>query len=80
MGWILDADIAKFFDTIEHDRLTQFIEHRVASARVVRLMKKWLHAGVLEDGRITQSELGAAQGGSVSPLLGNIFLHYAFNP
>ncbi len=79
MNWILDADISKFFDTIEHDWLVKFIEHRVADARVVRLIKKWLHAGVLEEGRLTQSELGTVQGGSISPLLANIYLHYAFD-
>ena len=79
VNWILDADISKFFDTIEHDWLIKFIEHRVADARVVRLIKKWLHAGVLEDGRIEQSEHGTVQGGSVSPLLANIYLHYAFD-
>ncbi|MGC8733277.1 MAG: reverse transcriptase domain-containing protein, partial [Halothiobacillaceae bacterium] len=79
VNWILDADIAKFFDTIEHDWLVKFIEHRVADARVVRLIKKWLHAGVLEEGRIAQSELGTVQGGSISPLLANIYLHYAFD-
>ena len=79
MGWILDADISKFFDTTEHDKLIMFIEHRVADTRVVRLIKKWLHAGVLEDGRLTQSELGTVQGGSISPLLANIDLHYALD-
>ena len=79
VNWILDADISKFFDTIEHDWLVKFIEHRVADARVVRLIKKWLHAGVLEDGRLAQSELGTVQGGSISPLLANIYLHYAFD-
>jgi group II intron reverse transcriptase/maturase len=79
VNWILDADISKFFDTIEHDWLVKFIEHRVADARVVRLIKKWLHAGVLEEGRLTQSELGTVQGGSISPLLANIYLHYAFD-
>jgi group II intron reverse transcriptase/maturase len=79
VNWILDADISKFFDTIEHDWLIKFIEHRVADARVVRLIKKWLHAGVLEEGRLTQSELGTVQGGSISPLLANIYLHYAFD-
>lgn len=77
--FVLDADISKFFDTIEHDKLIMFIEHRVADARVVRLIKKWLHAGVLEEGRLTQSELGTVQGGSISPLLANIYLHYAFD-
>ena len=79
VSWILDADIAKFFDTIEHDWLIKFIEHRVADARVVRLIKKWLHAGVLEEGQVTRSELGTVQGGSISPLLANIYLHYAFD-
>ena len=79
VSWILDADIAKFFDTIEHDWLMKFIEHRVADARVLRLIKQWLHAGVLEDGQITRSELGTVQGGSISPLLANIYLHYAFD-
>ncbi len=69
----------KFFDTIEHDWLIKFIEHRVADTRVVRLIKKWLHAGVLEDGSLTRSELGTVQGGSISPLLANIYLHYAFD-
>ncbi len=79
VNWVLDADIAKFFDTIEHDWLVKFIEHRIADARVVRLIKKWLHAGVLEDGQITRSELGTVQGGSISPLLANVYLHYAFD-
>ena len=79
VNWILDADISKFFDTIEHDWLVKFIEHRVADARVVRLIKKWLHAGVLEEGRLSRSELGTVQGGSISPLLANIYLHYAFD-
>ena len=79
VNFILDADISKFFDTIEHDWLVKFIEHRVADTRVVRLIKKWLHAGVLEDGRLSISELGTVQGGSISPLLANIYLHYAFD-
>jgi group II intron reverse transcriptase/maturase len=79
VNFVLDADIAKFFDTIEHDWLVKFIEHRVADTRVVRLIKKWLHAGVLDEGRLTQSELGTVQGGSISPLLANIYLHYAFD-
>lgn len=79
VNWILDADLAKFFDTIEHAWLIKFIEHRVADARVIRLIKKWLYAGVLEDGQITRSEVGTVQGGSISPLLANIYLHYAFD-
>ena len=88
VSFVLDADISKFFDTIEHGWLVKFIEHRVADARVVRLIKKWLQRprrgpcvalGVLEEGRLTQSELGTVQGGSISPLLANIYLHYAFD-
>jgi group II intron reverse transcriptase/maturase len=79
VNWILDADISKFFDTIDQAWLIKFVEHRVADARVIRLLKKWLHAGVLEDGQITRSELGTVQGGSISPLLANIYLHYAFD-
>jgi group II intron reverse transcriptase/maturase len=79
VNFVLDADISKFFDTIEHDWLVKFIEHRVADKRVVRLIKKWLHAGVLEEGRLTHSELGTVQGGSISPLLANIYLHYVFD-
>jgi RNA-directed DNA polymerase len=79
VNWILDADISKFFDTIEHDWLIKFIEYRVADKRIVRLIRKWLNAGVLEDGRRTHSELGTVQGGSISPLLANIYLHYAFD-
>jgi RNA-directed DNA polymerase len=79
VNWILDADISKFFDTIEHGWLVKFIEHRVGDARLIRLIKKWLYAGVLEDGQLTQSELGTVQGGSISPLLANIYLHYALD-
>jgi hypothetical protein len=61
------------------DWLIKLVEHRVADARVIRLLEKWLHAGVLEDGQITRSELGTVQGGSISPLLTNIYLHYAFD-
>jgi group II intron reverse transcriptase/maturase len=79
VNWILDADISKFFDTIEHDWLVRFIEHRIGDARVVRLIKKWLHAGVLEDGQVSRSEEGTVQGGSISPLLSNIYLHYVLD-
>jgi RNA-directed DNA polymerase len=79
VNWILDADISKFFDKIEHDWLIRFIEHRVADARVLRLIKKWLHAGVLEDGQVWHSEEGTVQGGSISPLLANIYLHYVLD-
>jgi group II intron reverse transcriptase/maturase len=79
VNWVLDADIRTFFDTLEHGWLIRFIEHRVADRRIVRLIQKWLNAGVLEDGVCTVSEVGTVQGGSVSPLLANIYLHYVFD-
>ena len=79
VNWVLDADIRAFFDTLTHEWLVKFVEHRIADRRVVRLIQKWLAAGVLEDGSRTQSELGTVQGGSISPLLANVYLHYAFD-
>lgn len=67
VNWVLDADIRGFFDTLDHGWLIRFIEHRVADQRVVRLIQKWLTAGVLEDGRRTVSEVGTVQGGSMTP-------------
>lgn len=79
INWVLDADIRGFFDTIDHGWLVKFIEHRIADRRVVRHVKKWLRAGVLEDGRRIDSEMGTPQGGSISPLLANVYLHYVFD-
>jgi len=79
VNWVLDADIRGFFDTLDHEWLMRFIEHRVADRRVIRLIQKWLAAGVLEDGQRTVSEVGTVQGGSVSPLLANLYLHYVFD-
>ena len=79
VSWVLDADIRSFFDTMKHEWIVKFIEHRVADERVVRLIQKWLSAGVLEDGQRTRSEEGAVQGGSISPLLANVYLHYVFD-
>jgi len=76
VNWVLDADIGGFFDTLDHGWLVKFLEHRAADRRVVRLIQKWLRAGVLEDGRRTQSDTGTVQGGSISPLLANLYLHY----
>jgi len=75
VNWVLDADIGKFYDTLDHGWLVKFIEHRVADRRVVRLIQKWLKAGVLEEGKRIQSEVGTVQGGSISPLLANLYLH-----
>ena len=76
---VLDADIRRFYDTLDHGWLVKFVEHRVADRRVVRLIQKWLKAGVLEEGKRIQSEVGAVQGGSISPLLSNLYLHYVFD-
>ena len=79
MDWVLDGDISAFFDGLDHQWLIKFIEHRIADRRVVRLIQKWLNAGVLEAGQWTCSTEGTPQGGSASPLLANIYLHYVFD-
>ena len=79
VNWVLDIDIRGFFDTIDHGWLVQFVEHRIADRRVVRLIQKWLNAGVLEEGKRTRVEEGTPQGGSASPLLANVYLHYVFD-
>jgi RNA-directed DNA polymerase len=76
---VLDADIRGFLDTLDHGWLVKFIEHRIADRRLLRLVQKWLAAGVMEDGKRAASEEGTPQGASVSPLLANIFLHYALD-
>ncbi len=79
VNWVLDADIRGYFDAIDRGWLVKFVEHRIADRRVVRLIQKWLNAGVLEDGTRTWSETGTPQGGSASPLLANVYLHYGFD-
>ncbi len=79
VNWVLDADIRGFFEAINHEWLGKFVEHRIADQRVVRLIQKWLNAGVLEDGVRTWREEGTPQGGSISPLLANVYLHYVFD-
>ena len=79
VNWVLDLDIRGFFDAIDHGWVVKFIEHRIADRRVVRLIQKWLNAGVSEDGTRRWSEMGTPQGGSISPLLANVYLHYAFD-
>jgi group II intron reverse transcriptase/maturase len=79
VNWVLDADIRGFFDNLDHGWLVKFIEHRIADRRVVRLIQKWFKAGVLEEGRRTPTEKGTVQGGSISPLLANVYLHYVFD-
>ncbi len=79
VNWVLDADIRGFFDCLDHEILMKQIEHRIEDRRVLRHIKKWLNAGVLEDGRRHQQVMGTPQGGSISPLLANIYLHYALD-
>jgi len=79
VNWVLELDIRGFFDAIDHGWLVKFLEHRIADRRVVRLIQKWLNAGVLEAGKRTRMEAGTPQGGSASPLLANVYLHYAFD-
>jgi len=79
VNWVLDVDIRGFFDAIDHGWLVKFVEHRIADRRVVRLIQKWLNAGVLEEGKRIRVVEGTPQGGSASPLLANLYLHYVFD-
>ena len=79
VNWVLDADVRGYFDAIDREWLVEFVRHRVGDQRVVRLIEKWLAAGVLEDGVRTWSKTGTPQGGSISPLLANVYLHYVFD-
>ena len=79
VNWVVDADIRGFYDAIDHEWLMRFVEHRVSDRHVRRHIKKWLNAGVLEEGTWRQVEEGVPQGSSIGPLLANIYLHYAFD-
>jgi RNA-directed DNA polymerase len=79
VNWVLDLDVRSYFDKLSHTWLVQFLQHRIADRRVLRLIQKWLKAGVLEEGKWTVAEEGSPQGGSASPLLANIYLHYVFD-
>jgi len=79
VNFIVDADIRSFFDTVDQQWLIRFVEHRIGDQRIIRLIHKWLKAGVLEEGAIRVSEQGTAQGAVISPLLANIYLHYALD-
>jgi group II intron reverse transcriptase/maturase len=79
VNWILDADIRGFFDNISHDWLMKFLEHRIADRRMLRLLKKWLRAGVSEDGQWSPTKVGTPQGAVISPLYANVFLHYVLD-
>jgi len=79
VNFILDADIRAFFDTVDHEWLIRFVEHRIGDKRIIRLIQKWLKVGILEDGIVTVSDRGTGQGAVISPLLANIYLHYVFD-
>jgi RNA-directed DNA polymerase len=79
VNWILDADIKGFFDAVNQDWLIRFLEHRIGDERIIRLVRKWLKAGVLEEGQWQSSDMGTPQGAVISPLLANIYLHYVFD-
>ena len=79
VNWIVDADIRSFFDTVNQQWLIRFLEHRIGDKRVIRLIQKWLMAGVLENGVVTISETGTGQGAVISPLLANVYLHYVID-
>src|ERR1700676_777957 len=79
VNWILDLDIRSFFDKLQHDWLVQFVEHRIGDQRVVRLIRKWLKAGVLEKGQWSETKEGSPQGSVISPALANLYLHYVLD-
>jgi group II intron reverse transcriptase/maturase len=79
VGWVLEADLKNFFGSLDHDWLLQFVQHRVGDPRLISLIRRWLKAGVLEDGAVTPGEKGTPQGGSISVLLSNVYLHYVLD-
>ena len=79
VNWVLDADIRGFFDSMSHEWTMKFVEHRVVDRRILRLIQKWLKAGVSEDGQWSESKVGTPQGAVVSPILANVYLHYVFD-
>ncbi len=78
-GWVLEVDISKFFDTLDHGHLRDFVRHRVRDGVLLRLIGKWLNAGVMESGQISYPEAGSPQGGVISPILANVYLHYVLD-
>ena len=79
VNWVLDADIEGFFDAIDHEWLVKFLEHRIGDRRILRLIRKWLRAGVSEDGEWSETTVGSPQGAVISPLLANVYLHYVLD-
>src|SRR5246500_2398478 len=78
VNWVLDADVRDFFGSISHGWVVKFLQHRIADRRILRLIKKWLRSGVLEDGEWSDTKKGTPQGSVISPLLANVYLHYTF--
>jgi retron-type reverse transcriptase len=79
VNWVLDADIRSFFDSVDHEWLLRMLAHRIADPRVLRLVRMWLEAGILESDAWHETERGTPQGAGISPLLANIFLHYVLD-
>ncbi len=79
VNWVFDADIQGFFDAMSHDWIMRFLKHRIADKRILRLIAKWLKVGIVEDGRVTRCSRGAPQGAVISPILANVYLHYAYD-
>ena len=79
VGWVLDLDIRSFFDKIDHGWMIRFVEHRIGDRRIVRLIQKWLKAGVMDQGRWVETEEGTPQGAVISPILANLYLHYVLD-
>ena len=79
VNWVLDADLRDFFTSLDHSWLERFLEHRIADRRLLRLIRKWVKAGVIEEGNWSATDVGAPQGASASPLLANVYLHYVFD-
>jgi RNA-directed DNA polymerase len=79
MNWVLDADIRRFFDAMSHEWLLRFLQHRIADKRLLRLIAKWLKVGIMDEHQVQRSDRGAAQGAVISPLLANVYLHYALD-
>ena len=79
VDYILDCDVRSFFDSVSHEWLVRFLEHRIGDPRVIRLIRKWLKAGVMADGKWAETEIGTPQGSVISPLLANVYLHYSFD-
>ncbi|MEK4007727.1 reverse transcriptase domain-containing protein [Paenibacillus sp. FSL H3-0333] len=79
MGWVFEADLKNFFGSLDHEWMMKFVEHRIGDPRILRMIQRWLNVGVLEDGSVHLSEEGTPQGGSISVLLSNVYLHYVLD-